>query len=109
MLPCIHKCTYGSMKTGPKENWSSLKNALGKIVLLQKLLGKFVRKFADRILWQNNDQCRHFKAAVDSKQMLLPLVIDSAMQVEMKEEVSAHDVVHEQRQMQMGTACVNQV
>ncbi len=86
-----------------------MKNALGKLFLLQNLLGKFVRKFADRILWQNNDQCRHFKAAVDSKQMLLSLVIDSAIQIEIVEEISAHDVVHEQRQMQMGTACVNQV
>ncbi len=86
-----------------------MKNALGKLFLLQNLLGKFVRKFADRILWQSNDQCRHFKAAVDSKQMLLSLVIDSAIQVEIVEEISAHDVVHEQRQMQMGTACVNQV
>ncbi len=59
------------MKTGPKENWSSLKNALWKLVLLQNVLGKFVRKFSDRFIWQNNDQCRHCIAAVDSKPMSL--------------------------------------
>ncbi len=59
------------MKTGPKENWSSVKNALWKLVLLQNALGKFDRKFSDRFIWQNNDQCRHFIAAVDSKPMSL--------------------------------------
>ncbi len=53
------------MKTGPKENLSSLKKALSKIVLLQNILGKFVRKCSNRIFWQNNDQCRHFIAAID--------------------------------------------
>ncbi len=40
-----------------------MKNALWKLVLLQNVLGKF----SDRLFWQNNDQCRHFIAAVDSK------------------------------------------
>ncbi len=56
----------GIRKTGPKENWS-----LWKLVLLQNLLGKFVQKFSDRIFWHNNDQCRRFIAAVDSKPMSL--------------------------------------
>ncbi len=51
----------GYMRTGPKENSSLLKN----------ILGKFVRKLSDRIVSQNNDQCRHFIAAVDSKPMSL--------------------------------------
>ncbi len=38
------------MKTDPKENSSSLKNALRKLVLLQNVLGKFVRKFSDSIV-----------------------------------------------------------
>ncbi len=53
------------------ENWSSVKNALWKLVLLQNVLGKFVRKFSDRLFWQNNDQCRHFIATVDSNPMSL--------------------------------------
>ncbi len=59
------------MKTGPKENSSTLQNALWKLVILQNVLGKFGRKFSDRIFWQNSDQCRHFIAAVDSKPMSL--------------------------------------
>ncbi len=62
---------FGIRKTGPKENSSSLKNALWKLVLLQNVLGKFVRKFTARIFWQNNDQCRHFIVAVYSKPMSL--------------------------------------
>ncbi len=48
-----------------------MKNALWKLVLLQNVLGKFVRKFSDRLFWQNNDQCRRFITAVDSKPMSL--------------------------------------
>ncbi len=62
------------MKTGPKENSSSLKNAVWKLVLMQNVLGKFVRKFSDRRFWQNNDQCRRFIAAADSKPMSLSWV-----------------------------------
>ncbi len=62
----------GSMKTGPKEKWSSLKNALWKLVPLQNVLGKFVWKISVWIFWQNNDQYRHFIAAVGSKPVSLP-------------------------------------
>ncbi len=61
----------GSMKTGPQENSSALKNALWKLVLLQNVLGKVVRKFSDGFFWQNNDVCRNFIAALDSKPMSL--------------------------------------
>ncbi len=61
----------GIRKTGPKENWSSVKTALWKLVLLQNVPGKFIRTCSDRLFWQNNDQCRRFIAAVDSKPMSL--------------------------------------
>ncbi len=64
--PCaiLKSSSLGSMKTGPKENWSSVKNAPWKLVLLQNVLGKFVRIFSDRFIWQNTDQWRHFIANV---------------------------------------------
>ncbi len=48
-----------------------MKNALWKLVMLQNVLGKFVRKFSDRLFWQNNEQSRRFIAAVDSTPMSL--------------------------------------
>ncbi len=44
---------------------------LWKLVLLQNVLGKFVRKFSSRLFCQNNDQCRRSIVAVDSKPMSL--------------------------------------
>ncbi len=68
-------------ETGPKENLFTLKsvlwklvtlqNVLGKLAPLQNVLGKFVWTFSGRIFWQNNDQCRYFMAAGDSKPISL--------------------------------------
>ncbi len=61
----------GSMKTGPKENSSSLKNELGKLDLCKTYLEKSSENFLTEFFWQNNDKCRHFIAAVDNKPMSL--------------------------------------
>ncbi len=62
----------GSKKTGPKENWSSVKNALWKLVLLQMYLENSSENFltdffGKTMIWQNI----HFIATVDSKPMSL--------------------------------------